>query len=230
MDLFKLFYNHDQRLDNLSRSSNEAGRNNPHSSLEDFMSPTPTYSSFYMSGTHFPDEKIGLNQLEKIDQIIDCLNSIFKDYNILSTTRNHFSFDESIRQISPGSGIVIMDKNVDDSANNPFNSKEDLDANQKNEQIKEQLTADNQVLFKEEARDGYDLYLYSKENIYPKLFHPFQELVDDSFRFFSINSKRMRSEKHYYFDIWRLDKPPHGAEEVFADTVLRSKADGRRQK
>lgn len=222
MDLFKLFYNHDQRLDNLNRSNGEVAESDMESTLEDFMNPTPTFSSFYLMGTHFPDEKVGLNQLKKVDRIIECLNQIFSDYHIFSAAGDHSGLDEHIYQMPTGAGIVISDE-TDNVVHNPFSSEEDSDTDQKNEQLKELLAAGHQVLFKEEAKNGYDLYLYSKENIYPKLFSPLQELVDDSFRFFSVNSKRMRSQKDYYFDLWRLDRPPHGAEEVFQDTVLRSK-------
>lgn len=223
MDLFKLFYNHDLRLDNLNRNNDKTGGNDVEPSIKDFMSPTPTYSSFYLMGTHFPDEKIGLNQLGKVDQIIACLDNLFKDCHIFSPTDNHSKFDECIYQMPSGAGIVIMDKDTNDVSHSSLNLTEELDSNQRNEQLNELLTAGNIVLFKEEAKDGYDLNLFTRQNIYPKLFSPLQKLIDDSFRFFSINSKRMRSQKDYYFDTWRLDRPPHGAEEVFQHTVLRSK-------
>ncbi len=223
MDLFKLFYNHDQRLDNLSRSNDKTKGNGQESSLQDFLSPTPIYSSFYLMGTHFPEEKIGLNRLEKYDQIVDCLQNIFEDQNLQPSTKADSGLVENIKQMAVGSAIILSRNK--ESVNSEFVHQviTDQDKNQRNEQLRKWLAADNKVLFKEEARDGCDLYLFSRENIYPQLFHPFQELVDDSFRFFSVNSKRMRSQRHFYFDTWRLDRPPHGAEEVFEDTILRSK-------
>jgi hypothetical protein len=44
--------------------------------------------------------------------------------------------------------------------------------------------------------------------------------VDDEFRFFSMNGKRINSERTFYFETWALDRPPHGIEEVFTETVL----------
>jgi len=76
------------------------------------------------------------------------------------------------------------------------------------------------VIYKEQAHHGYDLHLFSMENIYPALFDALKPLVDDQFRFFSINSKRMGSERHFYFETWTLENPPHGAEEVLPETVL----------
>jgi hypothetical protein len=52
------------------------------------------------------------------------------------------------------------------------------------------------------------------------MFYPLQKLVPETFRFFSINGKKFRTERHFYFETWTLEKPPHGFEEVFPETVL----------
>jgi hypothetical protein len=224
MDLFKLFYNHDQPLDILNRGRNGSGNKDRESTLQDFMSPTPTFSSFYLMGTRFPKEKIGLNQLDNFNQILDRLQKAFGDQAIQSPTGINSRLTDMIEKLSTGSAVIITNNNEDGSniASEQF-LKGELDPDNKNRQLQKLLEEGHKVIFKEVSRDGYDLHLYSKENIYPRLFSQFQELVDESFRFFSVNSKRMRSEKHFYFDTWRLDRPPHGAEEVFGDTVLRSK-------
>jgi hypothetical protein len=224
MDLFKLFYNHDQPLDILSRDRDSSNNEDKESTLQDFMSPTFTFSSFYLMGTRFPEEKIGLDQLDKFNQILAGLQEVFENQTIQSTAGVNAELTETIKEIPNGSAIIL--KNNNESGNN-IASKQfiygESDPDDKNKQLQKLLKAGHTVIFKEVSRDGYDLHVYSKENIYPRLFSEFQELVGESFRFFSINSKRMRSEKHFYFDTWRLDRPPHGAEEVFEDTVLRSK-------
>ena len=90
----------------------------------------------------------------------------------------------------------------------------------KKEELAHILKTGAYVLYKEQAHHGYDLHLFSMDNIYPTLFEQLKPVVSDEFRFFSINSKRMGSERHFYFETWTLDNPPHGAEEVLAETVL----------
>jgi hypothetical protein len=76
------------------------------------------------------------------------------------------------------------------------------------------------VIYKEQAKNGFDLHMFSKKNIYTKFFHPLQNMLPDAFRFFSINGKKFRSERHFYFETWTLARPPHGFEEVFPESVL----------
>jgi hypothetical protein len=90
----------------------------------------------------------------------------------------------------------------------------------KKSELAEVLKSGDLVLYKEKAHQGFDLHLFSQKNIYPKLFYPLRNLVNDDFRFFSINGKRIRSERQFYFETWSLHKPPHGAEEVFAETEI----------
>ena len=88
------------------------------------------------------------------------------------------------------------------------------------DELKEALEDKFIVVYKEQAKNGFDLHLFSKKNIYTDMFYPLQELVPDNFRFFSINGKKFRSERHFYFETWTLDRPPHGFEEVFKESVL----------
>jgi hypothetical protein len=221
MDIFKLFYDHDQRLDNLS--GDDKTRNEGGASLEDFLSPTPTFSRFYLTGTRLQEDKFGINKLEKCNQILEKLNSVFSDASIHLPSGTPVHLSQAIEQLLPESAIIISKGEGTDVDLGQLEIDGKSDVGLRNERLREILLAGHQVIFKEHARDGYDLHLFSKENIYPQLFYPLQELVDDFFRFFSINSKRMRSERHFYFETWTLDRPPHGAEEVFGDTKLRSK-------
>lgn len=76
------------------------------------------------------------------------------------------------------------------------------------------------VFHKVAAPNGFDLVLYSKENVYFNLFPHLHKLVPDAFRFFSINGKKFNTERHFYFETWTLARPPHGFEEVFPETVV----------
>lgn len=220
MDIFKLFFNHDQRLDKLAKRNANKTKEEIEATLQDFMRPTPTFSKFYLTGTRLEDEKFGLNQLNKFHLFLLKLDETFAKFYIRTTSGNVNSISEGIKTISIGQALLISkDKDTSvrladlelDNESNVGHLKDDL---------KEVLLAGHKVMYKEQAHDGFDLHLFSKENIYSNLFYPLQEMVDESFRFFSINSKRMGSEKHFYFETWTLEKPPHGAEEVFRETVL----------
>ncbi|HYW34039.1 MAG TPA: hypothetical protein VE868_01410 [Balneolaceae bacterium] len=224
MDIFKLFYNHDQRLDKLAERNGSKSEQEAESSLQDFMNPTPTFSKFYLTGTVLEEEKFGLNQLNKYDQLLSKLDGTFKDQFVYSPSGICASLSEGVNRMSVGSVLIISGEKIKEQEFDFDQLEIDDDSNvgHRKDEIRELLLDNHRVLYKEKAKNGFDLHLFSKENIYPELFHPLQKLVDDSFRFFSINSKRMRSERHFYFETWTLDDPPHGAEEVFRDTVLRS--------
>ena len=225
MDIFKLFFNHDQRLDKLVERDNKFPQDEKKASLEDFMTPTPTFSKFYLTGTRLPDEKFGLNKLENYDQIVSKLEHVLDKYFLFTPSRNADSLTEAVTKLPVGSPIILSSEESPNFAVDLQSLTIDDDSNvgHRKDELWDVLQDNHLVMYKEKAHNGFDLHLFSKENIYPELFHPLQELVNDSFRFFSINSKRMRSERHFYFETWTLDKPPHGAEEVFPDTVLRSK-------
>jgi hypothetical protein len=76
------------------------------------------------------------------------------------------------------------------------------------------------IIFIEKTDNGNDLHLFSRENIYPAFFRELKPLVGPGFRFFSINGKRAKSDRLFFFETWTLDRPPHGFEEVFPETVL----------
>ncbi|HEX6981154.1 MAG TPA: hypothetical protein VF181_00160 [Balneolaceae bacterium] len=219
MDIFKLFFNHDQRLDKLAKRNTNKTKSDMKTTLSDFMKPDPTYSKFYITGTRLEKERFGLNTLSKADEVIRQLDEIFKDRTIYSASSDFNSLKKALDAIEIGQALIISDSNKDFD----FESlKIDQESNigHKKEGLSKVLKTGAYTLYKEQAHHGYDLHLLSRKNIYADLFQAFQPLIDEHFRFFSINSKRMRSERHFYFETWALDKPPHGAEEVFQETVL----------
>lgn len=219
MDIFKLFFNHDQRLDKLAKRNANKTAEEKQASLEDFMAPDPTYSKFYLTGTKLENERFGINTINKTNQILHGLNNIFSDRTIYTTKGAFNSLPKAISEVEIGQALIISteDYNYDIDT---LQIDEESNVGHKKEELAEILKMDAYVLYKEQAHHGYDLHLFSMDNIYPALFKQFKPLVDDDFRFFSINSKRMGSERHFYFETWTLDNPPHGAEEVLAETVL----------
>jgi len=219
MDIFKLFFEHDLRLDELSeRNTGSEPETGP--SLEDFMKPDPTYSKFYLTGTRLEEEQFGLSVLEQYDAIKRRLEGIFKDAGLVSARGEHASLDIALSKIEIGEAILISDEKIPDIDPDLLTVRNNSNVGHFKSELREVLSKGIRVLYKENAHDGFDLHLFSKDNIYEELFYPFKELVSDSFRFFSINGRRVRSERQFYFETWTLEKPPHGAEEVLPETVL----------
>lgn len=219
MDIFKLIYEHDLRLDNLKERHTDRSRQDISSSLEDFMKPDPTYSKFYLTGTRLDTEQFGLNTLEAYPSLLRSLEAVFKSYHI-HTPQNHSGFTEAVDQSPIGSPIILSRQPEIEWDLGMFTIDDNSNAGHKKEAIAELLKTDDLLLYKENAHQGFDLHLFSKTNIYRELFYPMQALLSNTFRFFSVNGKRVRSERTFYFETWTLQRPPHGAEEVFPETTL----------
>ena len=219
MDIFKLFFNHDQRLDKLAKRNANKSREEVEATLDDFMKPDPTFSKFYITGTRLDKDQFGINTLTKSGEIIDKLDTVFED-RILSGASGIFgSLKEALEEIAIGEALVISESE-DEIDFEELEIDEESNVGHRKEELSNILKGGAFVLYKEQAHHGFDLHLFSMENIYPALFEALKPLVDKNFRFFSINSKRMGSERHFYFETWTLGNPPHGAEEVLPETVL----------
>ena len=218
MEIFKLFFEHDLRLDNL------AGRNTGDlpatgGSIEDFLKPDPTYSKFYFSGSRLDTKQFGLTVLDAWPDIERRLTVIFEKFTLDTPGGRYDSLEEALQNVKIGQAILISESGTDHDPD-LLEVRDDSNVGHFKSELAAVLTDDVKVLYKEKAHDGYDLHLFSKENIYSMFFYPFKELLSDSFRFFSINSKRVRSERQFYFETWSLERPPHGAEEVLPETAL----------
>jgi len=219
MDIFKLIFEHDLRLDQLKSRHTDRSTQDISSSLEDFLKPDLTYSKFYFTGTRLDKEEFGLNRLDRYDEILKVLDFLFDNYQIHGLEK-FASLTEAVEESEVGEPLVLSIKNEIPWDLNSLIVDFNSNAGHKKESIAELLKTDDLLLYKEQAHNGFDLHLFSKKNIYRDLFYPMKALVDDQFRFFSINGKRVRSERKFYFETWTLDNPPHGAEEVFSETVL----------
>lgn len=218
-DILKLFFYHDQRLDQLADRNANRTKEEIQSTLADFMRPDPTYSRLYFTGTDLKGEKFGLNILKEYESLIDALNSGLDSKVYQTASKSFSSLKDSVNATELGEVILISDQTSDfpietlhiDVHSNVGHLKSEL---------KEALELGYVVVYKEQAKDGFDLHLFSKKNIYTQLFYPLQRLVPGSFRFFSINGRKFSSERHFYFETWTLDRPPHGFEEVHPESVL----------
>lgn len=222
MDIFKLFFNHDLRLAKLAKHNANNRDEEGEAGLQDFMKPDPTYSKFYITGTLLEEKKFGLNTLSKSQKVLVQLQNVFQDKKIITHTGQQFvSVTKALNAISIDETIIIgLENQVLDFELSALPLNTESKIGHTKDKIRALIKTGAFLMYKEPARDGYDLHLFSKENIYDQLFGAFKPLVSEKFRFFSINNKRMRSKQHFYFETWTLDNPPHGAEEVFPETVL----------
>lgn len=219
-DIFKLIFHHDQRLDKLDQESTHENPKKRESSLQDFMKPDPTYSRFYFTGTDLNEECFGLNVLSAYKELIRALETAFHDKRAFTQRSEYSSFEQAIEDLNIGETIIITDEtefryNISElHLNNDFNDSHYKGA------LRKAIEDDHIVLYKVRSKDGFDLQMFSKKNVYRDMFFPLQKLVPDHFRFFSINGKKFNTERHFYFETWTLDRPPHGFEEVHPETVL----------
>ncbi|MEX0608483.1 MAG: hypothetical protein WD016_03380 [Balneolaceae bacterium] len=219
-DIFKLIFEHDLRLDELAKRNANKTPEEIEASLADFMKPDPTYSKFYLTGTDLKDQRFGINILNAYRNILDALGEAFPK-KFYTAEKSFNSLFEAVESIKTGEVVVVSSDNESPELDI---TTIHVDANSNVGHFKSELKVALEqgliVIYKEQAKDGFDLHIFSKKNIYRDMFFPLQNLVPNAFRFFSINGKKFRSERHFYFETWTLEKPPHGFEEVFPESVL----------
>lgn len=228
MQLFKLIFDHDLRLEDLINPPLEdefrgARSGEIEGGLEMFLKPDLTYSRLYFSGSRLPEEQFGVNVLDTLDSIVEVLwNAIPAGYQIYTLKGIPENLRQGISQLHPGQALILRKGGAPDpEILRTLSLTSGAEPRLHRKTLGEQLKEADFILFKEQAHHGFDLQLYSTKNIYRELFPGLKALLNTpDFRFFSINAKRMRSERMFYFELWTLDNPPHGFEEVFPETVL----------
>ncbi|MFN1836220.1 hypothetical protein AB2B38_013235 [Balneola sp. MJW-20] len=219
--IFKLIFQHDMRLDQLAKRNANKTKEEVEATLADFMKPDPVYSKFYLSGTDLRSETFGLDQLIHYPDIIKAIEGAFPDHRLYTDGGlQEEDLESVIRNLELGEVVIMSNKGGPETDIRGLHIDTNSNVGHLKSELKEALEEGLIVIYKEQAKDGFDLHIFSKKNIYTKMFYPLQELLPDAFRFFSINGKKFRSERHFYFETWTLDKPPHGFEEVFPESVL----------
>ncbi|MEX2601907.1 MAG: hypothetical protein WD355_09680 [Balneolaceae bacterium] len=220
MDIFKLIFEHDLQLDALRKRHTNRDDQDLSLSIEAFMKPDPTYSRFYLTGTRIDEEEFGLNRLKNYPAITGVIGELLREYHLINRPPGSSGLIDILESMPVGHALLFSKEMKPKSDPEELHIDADSNVGHRKEPLRNALMADERVLYKEPAHHGFDLHLFSKENIYQKFFYPVQQLLTDEFRFFSINGKRIRSERQFYFETWALERPPHGIEEVFPETVL----------
>ena len=205
-DILKLIFHHDQRLDNISPSTDSLDEN----PLAMFTKPDPTYSTLYFSGTDLEKSTFGLNQLSNFDEVLKVMEQAFEGLAVSSKKGGGFTLSDAINDMDVDDALVLNKEGAEPELIHSFSHK----------MLRDVLEKGWVILYKRAAEHGFDIHLFSRDNIYTSFFYPLQELLPEAFRFFSINGKRLSNEKQFYFETWKLERPPHGFEEVFPESVL----------
>ncbi len=203
-ELLKLIFHHDQRMEELAPSKED-----PSNLLSMFTKPDPTFSTLYFSGTLLEEQKFGFTLLQKYSKIVSLIEQAFDTPSFKSTLTGN-DLAGSIHSLEIRESIII----------NPVGKTIEQATLETGEVLREALEKECIVIFKRANQHGFDVELFSKENIYLLFFYHLQAMLEPGFRFFSINGKRVNSERHFYFETWSLQKPPHGFEEVFPESAL----------
>ena len=221
MHVLKLVFEHDIPLDRLDQSPDERRLASRDMTLEDFMRPVPVFSHFYLSSTHLePIETLfGLSTHPQMDEILESVGISLGRPAWITTLAETPRLQDAVKLLQIGeAAIAPMEGNEGArSGVTPSNHSGDLEMVSALHDLIRDKTI---VAFKEKAHHGWDLHLYSLTNVYPALFGALKPFISSNCRLFSMNGKRIRSERLFYFETWTLDKPPHGAEEVLENTTL----------
>lgn len=220
MDIFKLIYEHDLRLESLRTRHTDRDRQDVTVSLESLLKPDPTYSRFYLSGSRLDKQQFGLNALEHYPSVMKRLEKVLAPYRIFTHNGEQEDLIKTVETEPVGPAILLTTSAAPSTSIEELSLDRESNTGHRKEPLRHALEQGELVLYKEQAHHGFDLHLFSRKNIYKSLFFPFKELVQEQFRFFSINGKRIQSERKFYFETWALERPPHGVEEVFEQTVL----------
>ncbi len=211
--ILKLIFKHDLRLNELSEENSSNSAKQPEASILDFMKPDPTFSRLQFSGSDLETEHFSLDSLSNYSLLIEAIQKGLNSDIFITQKNTCNNLEVAIQETGIGERILIP------SGSDPQKNRELLET-ASNMELKTLLDQEHIVLYKAQARNGFDLFLFSKKNIYRNLFPHLQMLVPSSFRFFSINGKKFNTDRHFYFETWTLSQPPHGFEEVFPETIL----------
>lgn len=221
MNILKLIFHHDLQIESLGRDNPERpSQKDKEMSLEDFMKPIPTFSRFYLSNTDLGESK---------EDAMHGINTHTNYQEIVKSIANEISglFHGAGHQLDEQSNEKLLRLIDDLPSGTGFDLMESLEGNStlrfdrdKLFEIQKPLEAGRLILFKENAHHGFDLHMFSRKNVYESWFKALKPLIDSETRFFSINGKRVGSERTFYFETYRLHNPPHGFEEVFPETKL----------
>lgn len=223
MNIFKLIFEHDIVFDDHSGREDTHKQKEVTTTLEQFMKPMPTYVKYYFSGTQLADSpKFGLSTLDQYPQILQSLGSVFGNKPVWGPEgKLDVPFADRLLNATFHEAFLIGE-GAEKHNSSDLQLTEQTGIRERLQKIVPLLDKGIIFLAAEKAHHGMDLHMFARDNHYEAFFNTFQPLTHkQDFRYFSINGKRVGSERSFYFETWTLNRPPHGFEEVTPDAVLR---------
>jgi hypothetical protein len=219
MVIFKLIFEHDMVLEQLSKPGTRYVPPKT-SSLDDFLKPQQTYSRMYLSATNLEKQIFGLNHLPRFDEAIKSIDGAIGATNyVRSDGKSSAQLSDLVSDASESMAIVAAMNTIEPQIMEAIAPGQGL--RDRLGDLVNILDKNHIVIFFEKAHNGLDLHIFSKNNIYDPFFYAFRKHMNKDYRFFSINGKKAKSERLFYFETWSLNRPPHGFEEVTEQTVYR---------
>lgn len=206
-DILKLIFHHDQRMEQLAPANASETENDP---LAMFTQPDPTYSTLYFSGSVIEEQQFGINNLSRFDPVIQTIQAGLGAQTFQTANGSFSELKQALLAIENNEMILLADEALPTDSIHSFSGKV----------LRDILEKGWIAIYKREAPNGFDVQIFSRDNLYTRFFYPLQKMLESGFRVFSINGKRVSSERHFYFETWTLHKPPHGFEEILPESVL----------
>ena len=231
MEILKIIFEHDMTLEHLSGHDDPRNRMADRAqTLASFLTPQKTYNRYYFTGTNIDENRFGLSALhawsvvgEKIAAILDESTGISphagREWHRPDGTM-HNSFQEALKGLKPYD-VLISGARSEQEISKKLQLDDRTGIRERFEPLTALLDRGHIVILTEKAHHGYDLHLFTCDNIYEPLFHGCKVIIGPELRCFTINGKRVNSERHFYFETWSLDRPPHGFQEVTPDARIR---------
>ncbi len=231
MEILKIIFEHDMTLEHLSGHDDPRNRMaDREQTLASFLAPQKTYNRYYFTGSNLDENRFGLSPMHAWPVVRKMIGGILNDAAAESSGAggdwhrpdgtHHNSFSEGLEGLRPYDVLISGDTSDQD-----IRSKLILDDRTGIRERFEPLTAlldrGHSVIIAEKAHHGYDLHLFCRDNLYEPLFQGCKDILSPELRCFTINGKRVNSERHFYFETWSLDRPPHGFQEVTPDARIR---------
>ncbi len=245
MDILKIIFEHDLTLEHLSGNENSRNRQNSReSSLEEFLRPQKTYNRYYFTGTRMPGQRFGFTGLDNYSDLLSRLDKILsRTMSMISSSGNrpgtnkaersehtplwHHSNGHTYDTLTSAAAdlnahdVLIGGSRPEEQYRNALVLDDHTGIRERFEPLTKLLDQNHIIIITEKAHHGLDLHLFSRNNLYESIFSEYQQVTGPDLRYFSINGKRVSSERQFYFETWTLDRPPHGFQEVTPEARLR---------
>ena len=231
MEILKIIFEHDMTLEHLSGHDDPRKRKQDRQqTLASFLAPQKTYNRYYITGSCLDKNRFGLSALNAWPVVQRMISEVFDNNAGRSFYPGpewhqpngtiHNSFSDALKDLKPYD-VLISGAESDEQVRSKLHLDDRTGIRERFESLTALLDQSHLVILAEKAHHGCDLHLFTCDNFYESMFNACKKILNPELRCFTINGKRVNSERHFYFETWSLDHPPHGFQEVTPDARIR---------